>query len=159
MFMSSSLDSLSKNLVGVHGMVCKGCGSKAELTHIDENYVTYGVSEKCRGANHWKLGIDPIFDNLRVGHMDEQFRLLLKKGVYPYKYVDDWDKFKVNCLFPVEVFYSKLNLSRTSECNYDHAQRVWREFGIKDLGDYHNLFLKTDVLLLSNVFKPSRQLA
>ena len=44
--MSSSLDLLSRNLVGVNGMVCKGCGSEAELTHIDENYVAHGMCGK-----------------------------------------------------------------------------------------------------------------
>ena len=65
-----SLGSLTRNLVGVNGMMCE-CGSKAELTHIDENYIAYGTYGKCRGANHQKLEIDPIFDNFRVSHMDE----------------------------------------------------------------------------------------
>ena len=72
-FMVSSLDSLARNLVGVNRMVCKRCGSEAELIHIDENYVSHGTCGKCRDSSHWKLAIDPIFDNLRVGHMDEQF--------------------------------------------------------------------------------------
>ena len=88
--------------------------------------------------------------------MDEQFRLLLRKRVYPYKYMDDWEKFKENHLPPIEAFYNKLNLSRISECNYGHAQIVWREFGMKDLGDCHDLYLKMDVLLLSNVFETFR---
>ena len=110
-FMSRSLDSLSRNLVGVNGMVCEGCGSEAELTHISENYIAHGTCGKCQGASHQELEIDPIFDNLRVGYVDKQFRLLLRKGVYPYEYVDDCKKFKENHLPPVEVFYSKLNLS------------------------------------------------
>ena len=71
--MSSSLDSLSRNLVGVNGMVCKGSGSEEEFTHIDENYVTHRMCRKCRGASHQKVEIDPISDNLRVSHMDKQF--------------------------------------------------------------------------------------
>ena len=109
-FMSSSLDSLSRNLVGMNGMECEGCRSKAELTHIDENYVAHGTCVKCWGASHWKLEIDLIFDNLRVSHTDKQFRLLLTKGVYPYEYMDDWKKFKENCLPPIETFYSRLGL-------------------------------------------------
>ena len=70
--------------------------------------------------------------------------------------MNDWEKFEENCLPPIKAFYSKLNLLKISECNYNHAQRVWREFGIKNLGDYHDLYLKTDVLLLSNIFKTSR---
>ena len=48
-------------------MMCKECGSEAELTHIDENYIAYGMCGKCQGAGHCKLMIDPIFNNLRVG--------------------------------------------------------------------------------------------
>ena len=62
--------------------------------------------------------------------------------------MDDWDQFEENLLLPIEAFYSKLNLSGISEYDYDHAQRVWKKFGMKDLGDYHNLYLKVDVLLL-----------
>ena len=152
-FMASSLDFLSKNLVGTNGMTCEECRNEAELTHIDENYITHGACEKCRGASHCKLEIGPIFDSLRVGCRDEQFWLLLRKGVYPYEDMDNWEKFEENCLPLIEVFYSRLNLSGISECNYDHTQRVWREFGVKDLGDYHDLYLKTNVLLLSNIFE------
>ena len=52
--MSSSLDSLYRNLVGVNEIVCKGCESEAELTNIDENYVAHGTCGKCRGASHGK---------------------------------------------------------------------------------------------------------
>ena len=70
--------------------------------------------------------------------------------------MDNWEKFKEDCLPLIEVFYSKLSLSGIREFNYNHAQGVWREFGMKGLGDYHNLYLKTDVLLLSNIFKTFR---
>ena len=76
--------------------------------------------------SHQKLAIDQIFNNVRVSHKNEQFRLLVRKEVYSYKYVDDWEKFEENRLLPIEVFYSKLNLSEISECNYDHAERrIW----------------------------------
>ena len=70
--------------------------------------------------------------------------------------MDDWEKFKENCFPSIEAFYSKLNLSGTSECGYGHADRVWREFRMKDLGDYHNFYLKKDVSLLSNVLETFR---
>ena len=103
-----------------------------------------------------KLGIDQIFDNLRVSHTEEQFRLLLRKGVYPYEYIESWEKVEENHLPPIEAFYRNLNLSGISECNYDHAQRVRRTFGMKNLGDYHDLYLKTGALLLSNMFETFR---
>ena len=92
--MASSLDSLNRNLVGVNEMMCNQCKSEAELVHIDENCVAHGMCGKCRDACHRKLEIDLIFDNLRVGHMEEQFRLLLRKIVYPYKYKDSSEKFE-----------------------------------------------------------------
>ena len=137
-------------------MMCNRCKSETELSYINESYVAHGMCDKCRGNSHWKLEIEQIFDNIRVGYTDEQFRLLLRKEVYPYQYMDDWEKFKENQLPPIEAFYSGFNLSRISECDYDHAQRVWAAFGMKNLGDYHDLYLKTDVLLLSNVFETFR---
>ena len=154
--MASNLDSLSRNLVGTNGMTCNQCKSEAELTNIAENYVAHGTCGKCRGDNHQKLEIEPIFDNLRVGQMDKQSRLLLRKGVYPYKYMDSREKFEENHLHPIEAFYSELNLTGMSEFDCDHAQRVWAAFKMKNLGDYHDLYLKTDVLLLSNVFETFR---
>ena len=129
---------------------------KQNLPTFDQNYVAHGMCGKCHSASHQKLEIDRNFNNLRAGHTNEQFQLLLRKGVYPYKYMDDWEKFEENCLPPIKGFYSKLSLSGISECDYDHAQSIWGEFGMKDLGDYHDLYLKTDVLLLSNIFTAFR---
>ena len=70
-FMASRLDSLARNLVGMNGMMCEGCGSETELTHIDENHVTHGTCVKWRGASHGKLEITLIFDNLRVDRLTQ----------------------------------------------------------------------------------------
>ena len=47
-------------------------------------------------------------------------------------------------------------MSKISEDDYQHAQRVWEEFGIRKLGDYHDLYLRTDVVLLANVYEAFR---
>ena len=71
--------------------------------------------------------------------------------------MSSWDKFKETKLPPKEAFYSKLNMSGVSSENYEHARSVWKEFGIKNLGEYHDLYLKTDVILLANVFEAFRE--
>ena len=67
--------------------------------------------------------------------------------------MDGWDKFKETVLPPKEAFYSKLNMSGISDQDCEHARRVWNEFEINNLGEYHDLYLSTDVILLSNVFE------
>ena len=85
-----------------------------------------------------------------------QYDLLTRKGVYPYEYVNSWDRFNETQLPPIDAFYSNLNMSSISEEDYQHAHKVWEEFGICDPGDYHNLYLRTDVALLANVYKTFR---
>ena len=85
-----------------------------------------------------------------------QYDLLTRKGVYPYEYVNSCDRFDKTQLPPIDVFYSNLNMSSISKEDYQHAQKVWKEFGIHNLGDYHDLYLRTDVVLLVNVFEAFR---
>ena len=85
-----------------------------------------------------------------------QYDLLTRKGVYPYEYVNSWNRFEETQLPPISAFHSNLNMSSISEEDYQHAQRVWKEFGIHNLGDYHDLYLRTDVVLLANVFEAFR---
>ena len=71
--------------------------------------------------------------------------------------MDSWDRFEEKRLPSIEDFYSKLNMSGISEKDYQHACKVWNEFGLKNMGDYHHLYLKTDVILLANVFESFRK--
>ena len=82
-----------------------------------------------------------------------QYDLLNRKGVYPYEYINSWDRFEEIQLPPIDAFYSNLNISSISEEDYQQVQRVWEEFGIHNLGDYHDLYLRTDVVLLGNVYE------
>ena len=151
-FMASSLDSLTSNLVGVSGMTCNLSGESCEITNIDQYYVAHGKCRNCySGYSKHQINKDSIFDtflNLRVNHTDEQFRLL-RKGVYPHEYMSSWDKFTETKLPPKKAFHNNLNMSDISKYDYEHPQKVWKEFNLRNLGEYHDLYLKTDVLLLS----------
>ena len=82
--------------------------------------------------------------------------LLMKKGVFPYEFMTGFDKLAVNKLPPIKEFYSKLNGSHISCEEYRRAQKVWKELGCKTMRDYHDLYLKMDVLLLADVMENYR---
>ena len=86
-----------------------------------------------------------------------QLKLLKKKGVYPYSYMDSFSKFEETELPSIDKFFNDLNNTAISESDYQHVNEVWESFKIKNLGEYHDLYLKTDVLLLADVFENFRE--
>ena len=114
-------------------------------------------------------GIDSLVKNLtsngtddsRIVHTKNRFQektpLCLRKGVYPYDYVDSPEKLSETQLPQKSAFYSKLNKKDISDEDYNHAQKIWKEFGMKTMKDYHDLYLELDVLLLADVFENFRE--
>ena len=109
--------------------------------------------------------LDSLTNNLVKGgrkltgfedYSELQYNLLTRKGIYPYEYMSSWDKFKESQLPPIEAFCSNLNMSNVSEDDYQHAQKVWKKFRIRNLGEYHDLYLCTDVILPANMFEAFR---
>ena len=88
---------------------------------------------------------------------DEQFKIILKKGIYPYSYLDTYDKFNDNNLPNKKEFYNKLNNSECSDDDYNQAKLVWNKFKCEKFIDYHNIYLKLDVLLLSDIWDNFRK--
>ena len=86
-----------------------------------------------------------------------QFQLMKEKGVYPYDYMDSFSKFSDTQLPRREDFYSLLTDEDISDDDYSHAQDVWNTFRIRNMGEYHDLYLKSDVLLLADVFENFRK--
>ena len=84
--------------------------------------------------------------------------LLLRKGVYPYEYMDDWEKFNETILTEKEEFYSNLNMEDIADADYMHAKRVCKDFEIKNIGEYHDLYLKSYTLFLADVFENLRKM-
>ena len=88
-----------------------------------------------------------------------KFNLITRKGVFPYEYMDSFDRFDEKELPPKENFYSSLTDESISDSDYQHAQEVWTTFNCQTIGDYHDLYLRTDVLLLADVFENFRRTA
>ena len=90
-----------------------------------------------------------------IGDLNK-FILFLRKDVYPYEYIDTWEKCDETPLPDKKAFYSKLNLEDITDKDYEHAQKVWKVFKIKNLGEYHDLYVQSDALLLADVFENFR---
>ena len=82
-----------------------------------------------------------------------KFMLLLRKGIYSYEYMDSWQRFDEESLPDKEYFYSELNNEGITDEEYEHAQKVWKVFKIKNLGMYHDLYVQGDTSLLAEVFE------
>ena len=87
---------------------------------------------------------------------DEKFRLVIRKGVYPYEYTDGWKNFEETSLTPKDTFYSRLSMKSISDQDHEHVQQVWNIMEKKTLGCFYDTYLKTDALLLADVFEAFR---
>ena len=121
-FLNCSLDKLVKNLMG-----------KEEDFTILKNLRHYFQQE-------WS-------------HLDEEaFKMLTRKGVYPYSYMSKFERFEETSLPPKEAYFNDLTNKEISEEDYSFAQKLWKKFKLKNLGELHNLYVETDVLLLADMF-------
>ena len=96
---------------------------------------------------------DEDFKDLSEEFSGEQFKLVKEKGIYPYEYMNSFKKFDEDELPDKSKFFSSLRDSGVNKKEYKKAVNVWKVFKIKNLGEYHDLYLKTDVLLLVDVFE------
>ncbi|XP_035209175.1 uncharacterized protein LOC118185154 [Stegodyphus dumicola] len=86
----------------------------------------------------------------------DKLDLVTRKGVYPYDYMDSWDKCDETRLPNKKEFYNKMTESDISHEDYAHAKTVWKTFNIKNLGEYSDLYVKTDVLILADIMEHFR---
>ena len=87
-----------------------------------------------------------------------KFILLLRKSVYPYEYMDNWEKFDETSLPYKESFYSSLNMENIDDIYYRHGNNVFKRFKLKTLGEYRDLCIQSDTLLLADVFENFRNM-
>ena len=84
--------------------------------------------------------------------------LLLRKGVYPYEYIDNWKRFNETSLPSKESFYSNLNMENIEDIDYRHGNNVFKKFKLNNLGEYHDLYVQSDTLLLADVLENFRDI-
>ena len=172
-FMASSLSNLLNNLSErIHRIKCK-------FVHDDEKCKTCGIKYKycdcflkyenfkddlieykclfckknCKRKFDEKLK-EQLFNTYKFSkHDNNKFTLLLRKNVYSYEYMDDWENSN-ETLFPEkEDFYSHLNMEYITDADYAHTKSVCKDFEIKDVGEYHDFYNQSYTFLLADVFK------
>ena len=97
--------------------------------------------------------MDKNFKYLSEEYSSELLELVKEKGVYPYEYMDSFKRFNEDKLPDKCEFFGSLKDRFISKEEYDRAINIWNVFKIKTLGEYPDLYLKTDVLLLADVLE------
>jgi len=145
-FITKALKHFGQEKIGVIGQgMEKYLTLSLNMLVFKDSLMFMGASLQSLAENLLKAGIEH-FRLLRTEFAtasDEQFGLLLRKGVYPYEYMDSMARFAEQQLPPKEAFFSKLHNSGISDAEYAHAQNVWRKFDMHTMLDYHNLYLKS----------------
>ena len=86
-----------------------------------------------------------------------KFILLFRKGIYPHEYINSWARFDETSLSDRKAIYSSLNMEGITSVDYRHAKSVCKKFNINNLGEYHDLYVQSDILWLPNVFENFRK--
>ena len=81
----------------------------------------------------------------------------MRKSVYPYEYMDNLERFNETSLPKKESFYSNLNMENIDDIDYRHGNNIFKRFFKKNLGEYHDLYVQSDTLLLADVFENFRK--
>ena len=162
LLMSSSLSKLVDNLSeGIHNNKCVDCNSCLNYIKIKNRKLLLKCFN-CNGYYRKKFNKDSIkkfkntcsFSNNDIS----KFVSFLRKGVYPYEYVYNWKRFSKISLPSKEDFYSNLNMEDINDIDYRHANNVFKRFELKNLGQYHDLYVQSDTLLLADVFENFRDM-
>ena len=161
-FMSSSLSKLVDNLSeGLHNNKCLDCESCLDYIKTKNEKLIL----ECFNCKQYyekdfnkelikKFASTYEFCNKNL----HKFILLLRKGVYPYEYIDNWKRFDDTSLPNKESFHSSLNMENIDDIDYRHGNNVFKRFKLKNLGEYHDLYVQSDTLLLADVFENFRNM-
>ena len=161
--MSSSLSKFVDKLSGgIHNNKCFDCKSNLDYVRITKNKKLLLKCFNCKIYYKKKFNNDLIKKLKNTYSFCDndlnKFVLLLRKGVYPYEYMDSWERFSEISLPSKEDFYSNLNMEDISDIDYRHTNNVFKGFKLENLGDCHDLYVQSDTLLLADVFNNFRDM-
>ena len=143
------------------GIKCKFCDCFLECTNFKEDLIEYKCS--CCNKNYQHKFNEKLMERFYNTYKfsdnnNNKFISLFRKGVYSNKCMDDWEKFNETLLIEKEDIYSHLNMEDITDADYKHGQRVCKDFEIKNLGEYFDLYLESDALFLADVFENFRNM-
>ena len=133
-----------------------------------EKYMAFMLGNHLTFINSFQFmssSLDKLVSNLPKDNLiytskvfkGKRLNLMSQKGVYPYDFMDSFEKFNQMELPTKDQFYSILNDQHIMDDEYDHAKKVWKTFKLKNMGEYHDLYLGSNVLLLTDVFENFRK--
>ena len=162
-FMSSSLSKLVDNLSeGIHNNKCADCESCLDYVRSTKNEKPIFKCFNCEQYYKKKFNkdlIESFASTYEFCNKDlNKFILLLRKGVYPYEYMDSWERLNETSLPSKEDFYSNLNMENIDDIDYRHGNNVFKRFELENLGQYHDLYVQSDTLLLADAFENFRDM-
>ena len=160
-FMATSLSKLVDNLTeDIHGDKCVDCKSDLSYMKVIDEALIFRCFN-CKKTYEKEINkelIERFVSTYKFCNNDlNRFVMLSRKGVYPYEYMDGWDKFNETSIPNKESFYSNLTIENITETDYIHANDVFKTFKLNNLGDYHDLYVQSDTLLLADVFENFRK--
>ena len=162
-FMSSSLSKLVDNLSeGIHNNKCSDCESNLDYIKIKINRKLLLKCFNCHVYYKKKFNkklIKKFKNTYSLCNSDlNKFILLLRKGIYPYEYMDSWERFNKTSLPSKNEFYSNVNMEDIDDIDYRHGNNVFNKFELENLGDYDDLYVQSDTLLLADVCENFRDM-
>ena len=169
-FMSMPLSKLIDNLSeGIHNNAyvdCKSCLNYVRSTSVYDTYTKTKNEKLILKCFNCKTYYEKDFNKELIKIFAStyefcnknlnKFILLLRKGVYPYEYMDNWERFDETPLPNKESSYSNLNMENIEDIDYRHDNNVFKRFKLKNLGEHHDLYVQSDTLLLADVFENFR---
>ena len=147
MHLSRLIDNLSE---GIHNNKCVDCESNLDYVQITKNEKLILECFNCKQRYRKKFNKEVIKRFASTYEFCNK-DLLLRKGVYPYEYMDNWERFNETSLPSKESFYCNLYMENIDDIDYRHGNNVFNKFKLNNLGEYHDLYVQSDTLLLADV--------